>query len=97
MIHCTHHMIFTTQVYQLASIVSHIGGSNAGKCNFQMCPIKECLFQLFNNLVFSIGHYISDVYRPGDNLWNSYDDSTITEVRYILYSSLMDSSFQTGL
>jgi len=31
-------------------------------------------------LVPSIGHYISDVYRPGSNLWKSYDDSTITEV-----------------
>ena len=33
-----------------------------------------------NVCVFSIGHYISDVYRPGSNLWKSYDDSTITEV-----------------
>lgn len=50
--------VASSQVYQLASIVSHIGGSNAG-------------------------HYISDVYRPGNNLWKSYDDSTITEVCYL--------------
>ena len=66
-------MISATQVYQLASIVSHMGGSNAGKCG-----IIQLKFVKIN--VLSTGHYISDVYRPGSNLWKSYDDSTITEV-----------------
>ena len=34
--------------------------------------------------LLSTGHYISDVYRPGNNLWKSYDDSTITEVISVL-------------
>lgn len=41
-----------------------------------------------------VGHYISDVYRPGNNLWKSYDDSAITEVCLLF---LMGTDFQWGL
>ena len=73
-----HHMISATQVYQLASIVSHMGGSNAGKCGMIIECSRHFVFFLYT------GHYISDVYRPGNNLWKSYDDSTITEVISVL-------------
>ena len=64
--------------YELCGIVTHKGRSADSGFTFPSLSLSLSLFGIFNNSLFSLGHYIGWV-KVDDGSWVKFDDNVVSE------------------